>query len=127
MSELLFYRIKDAAQKKKNMSVKELGSYLNIGENAIYSWKKSNPSIDKVQKVAEFLNVSTDYLLGISNIEKSETESLSGQEQELLMRFRRGSKGVPDDKKELYNRQAMDVFDYISKTMRDLDEKNKPD
>jgi transcriptional regulator with XRE-family HTH domain len=37
---------------------------LKIGENAIYSWKKSNPSIDKVEKVSDFLNVSTDYLLG---------------------------------------------------------------
>jgi transcriptional regulator with XRE-family HTH domain len=46
------------------MNVKEVGLQLKIGENAIYSWKKSNPSIDKVEKVSDFLNVSTDYLLG---------------------------------------------------------------
>lgn len=46
------------------MTVKEVGLALKIGENAIYSWKKSNPSIDKLQKVSDFLDVSTDYLLG---------------------------------------------------------------
>ncbi|OTO22677.1 hypothetical protein A5816_002749 [Enterococcus sp. 3G1_DIV0629] len=64
MSELLFNRIKETAKRKKNMNVKEVGSKLKLGENAIYSWKKSNPSIDKVEKVSDFLNVSTDYLLG---------------------------------------------------------------
>jgi transcriptional regulator with XRE-family HTH domain len=60
----LFNRIKETAKRKKNMNVKEVGLQLKIGENAIYSWKKSNPSIDKVEKVSDFLNVSTDYLLG---------------------------------------------------------------
>ncbi|MGA5589866.1 helix-turn-helix domain-containing protein [Enterococcus mundtii] len=64
MSELLFNRIKETAKRKKNMNVKEVGLALKIGENAIYSWKKSNPSIDKLQKIADFLDVSTDYLLG---------------------------------------------------------------
>ena len=126
MSEILFYRVKDTARRKRNMSVKELGNHLNIGENAIYSWKKSNPSIDKVQKVSEFLNVSTDYLLGISNIEHPEEEKLSDQEQKLLMRFRRGSQNLSEDEKVIYERQAMNLFDYINKTMHDLDEKNKP-
>jgi transcriptional regulator with XRE-family HTH domain len=64
MSEILFNRIKETAKRKKNMNVKEVGLQLKIGENSIYSWKKSNPSIDKVEKVSDFLNVSTDYLLG---------------------------------------------------------------
>lgn len=64
MSELLFNRIKETAKRKKNMNIKEVGLALKIGENAIYSWKKSNPSIDKLQKVSDFLDVSTDYLLG---------------------------------------------------------------
>lgn len=64
MSEILFNRIKETAKRQKNMNIKEVGTALKLGENAIYSWKKSNPSIDKVEKVSDFLNVSTDYLLG---------------------------------------------------------------
>lgn len=60
------------------MNVKEVGLALKIGENAIYSWKKSNPSIDKLQKVSDFLDVSTDYLLGRTdnpNLENSKPAS----------------------------------------------------
>ncbi|WP_270376100.1 helix-turn-helix domain-containing protein, partial [Enterococcus thailandicus] len=64
MSDILFNRIKETAKRQKNMNVKEVGTALKLGENAIYSWKKSSPSIDKVEKVSDFLNVSTDYLLG---------------------------------------------------------------
>lgn len=121
-----FDRVKILADKQK-ISIVELEEKLGFGRNSLYSWKTKIPSGERLRKVADYFNVSTDYLLGRTDIPSPEGEKLSNQEQELLMRFRRGSKGVPDDKKELYNRQAMDVFDYISKTMRDLDEKNKPD
>ncbi|EGP9551487.1 XRE family transcriptional regulator, partial [Listeria monocytogenes] len=34
------------------------------GENAIYSWKVKTPGADKLKAVADYFNVSTDYLLG---------------------------------------------------------------
>jgi transcriptional regulator with XRE-family HTH domain len=45
------------------MSIPKLEKELNLGNGAIYKWDKSSPSIDKLQKVAEYFNVSTDYLL----------------------------------------------------------------
>lgn len=126
MSELLFNRISEVAKKKKGMSVKELGLKLDLGENAIYAWKKSKPSIEKLQRVADYLNVSTDYLLGRTNTESVEGEQLSEQERKLLLRFRRGSENLNEEEKAIYERQAMNLFDYINKTMHDLDEKNKP-
>ncbi|WP_439443640.1 helix-turn-helix domain-containing protein [Listeria aquatica] len=59
----LFDRVKKLAD-EQHISLKELGSKLNIGENAIYQWKKRTPGIDKIEKVADFFNVSTDYLIG---------------------------------------------------------------
>ncbi|HDT8326371.1 TPA: XRE family transcriptional regulator, partial [Listeria monocytogenes] len=35
-----------------------------MGENAIYSWKVKTPGADKLKAVADYFNVSTDYLLG---------------------------------------------------------------
>nr|MCH9869700.1 helix-turn-helix domain-containing protein [Serratia marcescens] len=35
-----------------------------IGENSIYAWKKREPSVAILQKVADVLNVSADYLMG---------------------------------------------------------------
>lgn len=77
MSDILFNRIKETAKRQKNMNVKEVGTALKLGENAIYSWKKSNPSIDKVEKVSDFLNVSTDYLLGRTDTPSVKTKSES--------------------------------------------------
>lgn len=32
--------------------------------NAFYKWRTQSPKVDTIQKVADYFNVSTDYLLG---------------------------------------------------------------
>lgn len=51
---------------KKNIKQIELADYLNISKTAISEWKKGNSkSYNKyIDKIAEFLHVTTDYLLG---------------------------------------------------------------
>lgn len=46
------------------MTVAELERALNFGQGSISRWAKSAPSADKIQKVADYFDVSTDYLLG---------------------------------------------------------------
>lgn len=38
-----------------------------FSQNSLNKWRKSFPSADKVVKVAQFFNVSTDYLLGLTD------------------------------------------------------------
>lgn len=52
--------------KKRGISLKELAIKAGLGENSIYSWERSNPKAENLEKVADVLNVSTDYLLGRS-------------------------------------------------------------
>ena len=52
--------------KEKGMSIYELEEKLEFGRNTIYQWNKRTPGIDKVQKVADFFNVSIDDLVGRS-------------------------------------------------------------
>ncbi|PHG03526.1 transcriptional regulator [Bacillus toyonensis] len=52
---------------KKDISVSKLEEELEFGQNTIYQWKKRTPSVERVQKVADYFNVTTDYLLGRSN------------------------------------------------------------
>ncbi len=56
-------RIKELA-KSRSMTVSQLEEQLGFGKNYLYSWKKRTPGVDKLQKVADYFNVSTDYLLG---------------------------------------------------------------
>lgn len=48
----------------RGIAVSELEDKVGFGRNSLYSWKKNSPSSDKLQKVADYFNVTTDYLLG---------------------------------------------------------------
>ncbi|MCJ0578294.1 helix-turn-helix domain-containing protein [Enterococcus cecorum] len=58
----LYERIDELAKKQK-ISVFDLSLKLGMGRNAIYQWKKSVPNVEAVQKVADYFDVSIDYLL----------------------------------------------------------------
>ena len=46
------------------MTLNRLGLELGFSKGAISYWDTNFPSIDKVHKVADYFNVSVDYLLG---------------------------------------------------------------
>lgn len=58
-----FDRVKFLAEKQK-ISIVELEEKLGFGRNSLYSWKKKIPNGESLKKVADYFNVSTDYLLG---------------------------------------------------------------
>lgn len=60
---MLFDRIKLLANEKK-MTIAELERKLDFGQGSISKWKKQSPSSERLQKVADYFDVSTDYLLG---------------------------------------------------------------
>ena len=59
----LLERIKKLCN-QRGISVYQLEEKIDIGRNTIYQWNKRTPSTEKIQKVADYFNVSTDYLLG---------------------------------------------------------------
>ncbi|ORI73417.1 MULTISPECIES: helix-turn-helix domain-containing protein [Leuconostoc] len=59
----LVSRTKEVAQ-QRGLSLKTLASKAGLAENAIYRWDDNNPKSENLQKVADVLHVSTDYLLG---------------------------------------------------------------
>ncbi len=64
-------RVKELC-KSRGISVKRLEEKLEIPNNTIYQWKRITPSLDKLQKVADFFDVSVDYLLGRTNVKRFE-------------------------------------------------------
>lgn len=50
--------------KERGLSVRELGRKLDIGETTIYKWKTQTPKLDVLEKVADYFDVSVDYLVG---------------------------------------------------------------
>lgn len=51
----------------RGISVTKLEEELDFGQNTIYQWKKRTPSVERVQKVADYFDVSIDFLLGRTN------------------------------------------------------------
>lgn len=62
----LYIRISDLANENK-ISLAQLERTLQFSNGIISTWKKSTPSTDKVEKVANYFNTTTDYLLGRTN------------------------------------------------------------
>lgn len=60
---LAFDKIKELAD-KQGISLNTLEERLGYSTNYLYSLKKGNPKSDRLQEIADFFNVSTDYLLG---------------------------------------------------------------
>ncbi|MCY8842434.1 helix-turn-helix domain-containing protein [Bacillus atrophaeus] len=59
-------RIKNLAKDKK-ISLAELERKTKLSNGTIRRWDEKTPGVDKVQKVADYFNVSVDYLLGRSD------------------------------------------------------------
>ncbi|CUL43066.1 helix-turn-helix domain-containing protein [Listeria monocytogenes] len=50
--------------KKRGISVTMLENELGLPDNTIYQWKNRMPNIERLQVVADYFNVSIDYLVG---------------------------------------------------------------
>ena len=61
-------RIKELRQ-IRNISQKELASALHVSRNAINAWEMnvSLPSSKRILEIAEYFNISIDYLFGINS------------------------------------------------------------
>ena len=73
MESILSQRIKELCE-QRGITLQKLCEACELSESVIRKWANSNsPSVRNVKKVAEFFNVSVDYLIGLSDIpERSE-------------------------------------------------------
>lgn len=97
----VYNRVKELALNKK-VSIAFLERKLDISNGSISKWNASHPNSEPLKKVADFFDVSTDYLLGrtgnpkINNGNSTETdmliaahirEGLSEEEKEEVMNY----------------------------------------
>lgn len=50
--------------KEHDMTVSVLESNLHLPKNTIYQWRTRTPGVDRLVEIADYFNVSIDYLLG---------------------------------------------------------------
>lgn len=68
-----------ALRAEKKITQQQLAEYLGVGRPTIagYETKGKQPDFDKVMEIAEYFNVSTDYLLGMSPIRNPYNEEIT--------------------------------------------------
>lgn len=58
-----FEKVRELAR-KKGLSLNQVEEKLGYSKNTLYSLKRQKVSSDRLQEIADYFNVSTDYLLG---------------------------------------------------------------
>lgn len=105
------YEIIKELVKQRFMTVAQLERTLDLSNGSISKWAKSKPNSEPLEKVADYLNVSTDYLLGrTDNSAASDKEQFffEGKEVDVeelastAMRFN-GKPLTEEDKKAIQN------------------------
>ena len=113
----LFDRVKKQA-KKRGITLQTLAERTDLSINSLYGWKNSMPSADKLKKVADYLGVSVDYLMGRDT---SEMQKLDPEEDKLVVMFRKNTIDMNDEEKKEFN----ESLDKLMSVARDLFERDK--
>ena len=94
-------RIKNLA-KSRGYSLSSLNDKAGLGKNTIYSWKHKDPSTDNLQKVADVLHVSTDYLHGNTEKLSESKKAVDLNDDDAFLTLE--GKPIPEEDRELIKR-----------------------
>lgn len=99
-------------RKLRNISQKNFAKYLNISQGNLCEWEKGRvePNIDFLKKIADFFEVSIDYLVGRTDesdyIIPAVSPVLSSDEQAVIDCMR----NVGDVEREIITENAKNVY-----------------
>ena len=71
-----FEKVRELA-KKRGLSLNQVEEKLGYSKNTLYSLKRQKVSSERLQEIADYFNVSTDYLLG-----RTDNPAIAGDSKE---------------------------------------------
>ena len=112
-------KIKELA-KSRGISLAKLEESLGYSTNYFYTLKTKTPNSDRLQEIADYFNVSTDYLLGRTDNPRITSDAsiidTDPIEEQTLVMFRKETEDMSDDEKERFNKALINMM----KNARDL-------
>ena len=83
------YRFRNARE-RAGLSTYEVAKRIGVSQPAVNQWDTGNkiPSVEMLCKLADLYCVSTDYLLGLSELRNPQTITLTDHEMLLLKAYR---------------------------------------
>ena len=121
-----FEKVRELA-KKQGLSLNQVEEKLGYSKNTLYSLKRQKVSSERLQEIADYFNVSTDYLLGRTEnpvIAKDDKANayLGPAETELVAAFRNQTQNMTEEEKVRFNK-AIESLMVTAKTLMDDDSK----
>lgn len=117
-----FEKIKELCQ-KRGISLQKVAEDLSYSINYFYTLKEKTPKSDRLQEIADYFNVSTDYLLGRTDNPRIATDkdisSMDTQELETLVLFRKETEGMSDNEKERFNKALSGLMQSARNLIKD--------
>lgn len=111
----LFDRVKKLAD-SRGISIAELERKLKLSPNVLYKLKTQKPSTDRVEALADFFDVSVDYLLGRKEKENFEPELTAKDERDIQKELQKIIEG-------LEGKNGYAAFD--GQTLDDMDDEDR--
>lgn len=114
-----YEKIKELAD-NHGISLTKIEEDLGYSRNTLYKLKSQKPNAERVSEIADYFNVSTDYLLGRTDNPRIASDAsiidTDPIEEQTLVVFRKETEDMSDDEKERFNK----ALSRMMKTARDL-------
>lgn len=106
--------------KKENITFAELERRIGLTRGSIARFDKNCPSSEKITKVAQYFNITTDYLLGLSdNPFPQEVKDMD------IISLQRARKNMTTKDKERMMKMLKVAFDYAFNEDNEGDDDNR--
>lgn len=113
---MLSERLKILRQ-EKNVLQKDIANYLNISASAygFYEQGKRTPDANIIKKLADYFNVSVDYLIGKTNIKESADDILNNENYTIALHSDHDYDELPDEARQ----EIANFIEYIKNKYKD--------
>ncbi|CYY64398.1 helix-turn-helix transcriptional regulator [Streptococcus suis] len=94
-----FEKIKELC-KQRGITLIQLEETLGYSRNTLYKLKTQKPNAERIAEIADYFNVSTDYLLGRTNnpniAQEGQAPAANPLEEQALVMFRKETSGMSE-------------------------------
>ncbi|KSU01803.1 transcription regulator [Lactococcus lactis subsp. lactis] len=104
--------------KESGKSINQIERELGYPRNTLTTYKRSNPSTKRLNELAEYFNVTVDFLLGRDK-EPKRKEDLTEEESELIGAFRMEREDMTPDEQVKFNEAVKDLMKYAKERLND--------
>lgn len=111
----VFDIVKELCNERK-ISINELEKSLGYSKNTLYRLKTQIPGADKLQKIADYFDVSTDYLLGRTEVKRS-FDLTEIDERDIQKELQKIINGLEGNSYAAFDGQTLDDMDEEDKEL----------